>query len=199
MKIGNFDKVKTQTCPYCFKVFENIKLFSFANHVRWCKPGSRDNVYKYLGKYYIENKYGAEEYSIKFCIRCNTYYVFWGRPKTKEFKTSRFCSISCATSIGALVRNQKYGYDGFGHSEHRRVCFHHYLDKKCFLCNFDQVVHAHHLDENSKNNDPNNLFWLCPNHHALIHTTKNKEKIKKEIIVKYGAVSQLVEKQICNL
>lgn len=40
---------------------------------------------------------------------------------------------------------------------------------KCECCGYDKVLDLHHIDENHKNNSPENHGVLCPNCHALIH------------------------------
>lgn len=43
------------------------------------------------------------------------------------------------------------------------------LTKECVVCGFDIITELHHLNGNKKNNDPNNVICLCPNHHKMIH------------------------------
>lgn len=57
--------------------------------------------------------------------------------------------------------------------------------KQCFICNFSAIVELHHLDGNHKNNQPNNLIGLCPNHHKMIHMIRYK-----------GTLSHLIKKRL---
>ncbi len=58
------------------------------------------------------------------------------------------------------------------------------VTKKCTLCNFDNIVELHHLDENKENSSETNLIGLCPNHHKMLHDFRFKK----------GIVSQLRER-----
>lgn len=54
----------------------------------------------------------------------------------------------------------------------------------CKLCGSKNKVQVHHIDCNHKNNDINNLVWLCSTcHQTVVHKRKRNEKgqfIKKE-------------------
>lgn len=52
------------------------------------------------------------------------------------------------------------------------------LTKECVVCNFDKVVDLHHLDEDHKNNDLNNLIGLCPNHHKMLHDFRYRKEMR---------------------
>ena len=39
--------------------------------------------------------------------------------------------------------------------------------QECSICGFKEWVELHHINSNKKDNDPNNLIGLCPNHHRL--------------------------------
>jgi len=51
------------------------------------------------------------------------------------------------------------------------------LTKECIICGFNKVVGLHHIDENRKNNNSNNLIGLCPNHHQMYHNYRYREEI----------------------
>ena len=53
------------------------------------------------------------------------------------------------------------------------------ITQKCLLCGFDNIVDLHHLDENNKNNEENNLIGLCPNHHKMLHDFRFRKEIKE--------------------
>lgn len=83
-----------------------------------------------------------------------------------------FCSKSCQ----AIWRNKEFSGDRHklwkgGGSTYRNI-----LTKKsnmliCAVCKIKdtRVLAAHHIDENHKNNSPENLMWLCHNCHHLTH------------------------------
>jgi ribosomal protein L37E len=55
------------------------------------------------------------------------------------------------------------------------------ITKSCVLCGFDKIVDLHHLDENHKNNSPENLVGLCPNHHKMFHDFKYRKEIQEKL------------------
>lgn len=56
----------------------------------------------------------------------------------------------------------------------------------CCICQAP-IIQIHHIDENRKNNDFDNLAPLCPNHHKLAHDKLNPIglKLKPDIIKKF--------------
>lgn len=55
------------------------------------------------------------------------------------------------------------------------------ITKSCALCGFDKIVELHHLDGNHKNNNPENLTGLCPNHHKMFHNFKYRKEIQNKL------------------
>lgn len=49
--------------------------------------------------------------------------------------------------------------------------------EKCIICGFDKIVDLHHIDMNHKNNFPENLTGLCPNHHKMIHHREYQKEV----------------------
>lgn len=39
----------------------------------------------------------------------------------------------------------------------------------CFVCGYGKSTDVHHIDENKRNNNSQNLVLLCPNHHRELH------------------------------
>lgn len=84
----------------------------------------------------------------------------------KNFRTSKgTCSRSCAnTHFKSGENNGNWKQDSY-----RSTCF-QYHEKKCVVCNEQNIVAVHHLDEDHDNNDPANLIPLCPTHHQYWHS-----------------------------
>ena len=79
-------------------------------------------------------------------------------------------------------------------NSYRTTCF-HFHKKECIVCGENKIVEVHHLDENNKNNSPNNLIPLCPTHHKYLHSNyryliedKVNEYIKDFIKLRYGVM-----------
>lgn len=83
-----------------------------------------------------------------------------------------FCSRTCS--------NKWHGLEFVGEKHHNwidgRFAYKNILLKtrikaECFLCGNKnaQVLVAHHIDQNRKNNSQKNLIWLCRNCHHLVH------------------------------
>src|SRR5579859_5669557 len=49
----------------------------------------------------------------------------------------------------------------------KRVCQAAYPFKCCVICGFAAALDIAHLDQQSSNNDPDNLAWLCKTHHWM--------------------------------
>jgi len=132
------------------------------------------------GKYYTEEYKQKQEEKVnrlygsilkhnKICNCCGKQFIFEGRIKTKSFKKAKFCSRSCANNRKIWWKNKATHY--------RTIAFQNH-SKKCVVCGFDKIVTVHHIDENKKNNKPENLIPLCPNHHEMIHCSKWKNEVK---------------------
>ncbi|MCU0289413.1 MAG: HNH endonuclease [Acidobacteria bacterium] len=95
-----------------------------------------------------------------------------------------YCSPKCghtAQSIKIGILGKSSSKDGCWSFGKRAV-----LDRdngKCVICEFDVVVHAHHIESRSDggSNHLDNMVTLCPNHHAMVH----KGIITKKELLKY--------------
>ena len=86
------------------------------------------------------------------------------------------CSHSCAnTYFRSGINNPNWKENTY-----RTTCF-LYHKKECIICGEDKIVEVHHLDENNKNNSPNNLIPLCPTHHQYWHS-RYKVEIEQKVI-----------------
>lgn len=90
----------------------------------------------------------------KPCPVCNK--MFSGKSVT--------CSYSCSNKHFANVRNKPEKYKNY-----RTICFANH-EKKCIVCGETKIVDVHHLNENRKDNSPDNLVPVCPTHHQYIHS-----------------------------
>lgn len=87
-------------------------------------------------------------------------------------------------STGCFNRMYRTGEDNpnWKSDSYRSTCF-LYHEKKCIICGEDKIVSVHHLDENKKNNSPENLIPLCPTHHQYCHSRYANEVLP--VIDKY--------------
>ena len=130
----------------------------------------------------VDRLYGPVKVHIKECERCGGDYEYEGRQYTKAFERSRFCGRSCANS------RQDYWIENA--TRYRTICFHHW-PKECQICGHDKIVAVHHIDENKKNNSPENLIPLCPTHHEMCHSMWRGEVqplIEEAVEKKFGAI-----------
>lgn len=138
----------------------------------------------------IDRLYGPKKEHLKICENCNNNFVWVGRENTKSYISAKFCSRSCSNSVGGRAKAKKYGI-----SQYYTIASKFY-EKKCAVCGEDRVVDVHHIDENRNNNDPSNLIFLCPNHHALWH--RNKDIEVKLVIENWGLSDRRSAHCTCN-
>lgn len=92
------------------------------------------------------------------CLSCKKSFV----PKYKGTTT---CSYACSnTYYQSGTQNGNWKEDSY-----RTTCFHHHK-KECVVCGEDKIVTVHHMNENHKDNRPENLIPLCPTHHQYFHS-----------------------------
>ena len=115
---------------------------------------------------------------IKICPQCGKEYT--GRKKT--------CGYACAN---------KYFRSGENHpnwkpESYRSTCF-LYHEKKCVICGEEKILAVHHMNEDKKDNRPENLIPLCPTHHQYFHSRYRSEvepQILKYLEEKFLGVAQ---------
>jgi len=108
----------------------------------------------------------------KECPICSS--KFEERKGNKREKTT--CSKSCSnTYFRSGESNPNWKEDRY-----RTTCFFHH-EKKCIVCDEKNIVTVHHLDENKKNNSPENLMPMCPTHHQYWHSRFRSLVYKKVI------------------
>lgn len=106
--------------------------------------------------------------------------------KIEHSKSGKFfCDKSCQTVwrnkefSGEKSKNWKGSF-----SRYRKILIDQNQSMECSLCLLqdERILAAHHIDENRKNNSPENLTWLCHNCHYLVHhDTLEKQKLLKKI------------------
>lgn len=151
-------------CKFCKKEFYIKPSWLLKGHGKYC---SRRCCY--------QGERGGKEVECFIC-KISTYKSPQQLRRSKSGKY--FCSKSCQTVwrntivfIGPRPTNWKDGehtYRGIMlRSRVPQIC------KRCGL-NDKRVLAVHHIDKNRKNNEVNNLAWLCHNCHFLIHHDKEE-------------------------
>ena len=82
----------------------------------------------------------------------------------QEFGKSKIGEIFCCSSCASFYFRSNKGGDS--RTKAKRV-----YKQKCAVCGCEDpdVLEVHHIDKNRKNNDVDNLIFLCANHHAKVH------------------------------
>lgn len=92
---------------------------------------------------------------MKVCPVCNS----------KHNKTGITCSYSCSNKhFRSGENNGNWKQDAY-----QSTCW-LYHGKKCLVCNEQNIVTVHHVNENHNDNRPENLVPLCPTHHQYVHS-----------------------------
>lgn len=155
-------------CKVCSKEFK-VKPF-------WLKRGWG----KFCSKscQYFSQRNGQ----IVECFTCGK-QVYKSQRKINHSKSGKyFCSKSCQT----LWRNSEYSgerhpnWNG-GIYSYRDILKRH-KEEICSLCHTidKRILAVHHIDRNRKNNNIENLVYLCHNCHYLVHHDRlESEKLKK--------------------
>lgn len=97
-----------------------------------------------------------------------------------------FCGKSCQTRWrNQLYIGEKHANFKTGENAYRAVLERNKVPKRCRLCKTEdiRVLAAHHIDKNRKNNNLENLAWLCHNCHFLVHHyEKDREAFMATIV-----------------
>ncbi len=126
----------------------------------------------------------------KYCsIKCRTKSQFKGKylkcdycgktiyrtPRNLRKSSSKkyFCSKSCHCSWENKNRRVGNFHTNWKNREsvYRDIMKRHKIEKKCIKCGFNdsRALVVHHKDGNRKNNNINNLVWMCRNCHYIKH------------------------------
>jgi 5-methylcytosine-specific restriction endonuclease McrA len=90
-----------------------------------------------------------------------------------------FCTKSCQTKWrNAEFKDEKHPNWKGGLYAYRRMMKQSSAPQMCTLCKIKdkRVLAVHHVDENRKNNNIDNLQWLCHNCHHLVHHHSNERE-----------------------
>lgn len=177
-------------CKHCNQQFDYSRTTEKANHSRHCdlnpnKKASYAAIKKALDDRSDELLGEINVYQVE-CHECKKPFLVEEREKQHPVKDQYFCSRSCANSIGGRAKAEKHHTDDIAH--YRTVAW-RYHEKKCIVCNEENVVAVHHLNNNHDDNDPKNLVPLCPTHHQYVHSKFKylvEDKIDRYIKDKWG-------------
>jgi len=90
-----------------------------------------------------------------------------------------FCGKSCQTKWrNSEFIQEKHANWKTGRNAYRSVMRRSGIKKICLLCKTDdiRVLAVHHVDKDRKNNNIENLVWLCHNCHHLVHQYEEGQK-----------------------
>ena len=79
------------------------------------------------------------------------------------FKRRKYCSLKCANT---RVRPSHWGTYHWRARKHRK--------SYCEACGSTELLHAHHVDGNPKNNSKQNIQTLCVYCHNFLHATAER-------------------------
>jgi len=137
---------------------ENLKL---ANSKKM-KCLHCENLFSIANKNKHENSCKKNPINQKECPVC----------KKMHGKGGKTCSYACSNKMFRSGENN----GNWKEHQYRSTCF-LYHKKECIVCGENKIVAVHHLNENHKDNRPENLIPLCPTHHQYVHS-----KFKNEVL-----------------
>lgn len=107
----------------------------------------------------------------------------------KEFKKARKEQTTCSKSCSNTYFRSGENHPSFktGEASYRIKSIKHY-GHKCLVCDEENVIEVHHIDENRHNNSIDNIIPLCPTHHRYMHSASNKKLIIDKIVSSISAV-----------
>lgn len=111
-----------------------------------------------LAKLYKNPKIRMEKLCKIFQVSDDTITRTIKREGITARKTVGFCDEENSNWKGGLSRHYA-----------KNVAVRHFKENKCAICGYKISVDVHHWDNNSRNNKPDNLVLLCPNHHREAH------------------------------
>ncbi len=106
------------------------------------------------------------------CSNCNKDIIKRPSQILKSKTGNIYCSKSCSNSKNNTIfksgENHPNYTTGYGSYRNRKLKI---SEEKCEICgiNDKRVLEVHHIDNNRKNNNLNNLKLLCANCHKIEH------------------------------
>lgn len=164
-------KINQEDIKNCYSFSDICKKYKFhinGTGIREAKKLVKDSnlCTKHFGR---KRKYKVIQ---KICPVCSKEFTTTTTP-SKEKTT---CSYSCSNTFFRSGPN----HGNWSENSYRTTCF-TYHKRKCVVCDENQIVEVHHLDENCKNNNPSNLIPLCPTHHQYWHS-RYKHLVEKQVL-----------------
>jgi hypothetical protein len=163
-------------CPLCNIIHKMLKCYSKEKRIRY--KFCSDNCYKEFIKIQDESK--KKEY-IKICNNCKKEFIAI-RKKTKT--GCHFCSQECSIKYqkginhpsynGGTSFNNGYLIENVNQKKYKlkhRIVMEQYIGRKL---NKNEIVH--HIDENKKNNNIENLQLMEKKEHDKYHSRKRHEQ-----------------------
>jgi len=148
-------------CKICDKEFYVKPSHQKLGYGKYCSRNCQRKG-QVKGKYVLCEFCGKEIWRIPRDIK---------RSKSNKF----FCSKSCQTKWrNKLFSGNKHANWKGGEYTYHRIMREHNIRAICSRCGIDdkKVLVIHHKDHNRKNNNIDNLVWLCRNCHYLTHDGK---------------------------
>ena len=145
-------------CKICSKEFYGKPYFLKIGQAKYCSQQCM-RIGSKTGKIVKCHSCGKDAYKTQKALRVS---------KSKTY----FCTKSCQTKwrnsvfVGSKHANWKEGEFAY-----RSVLGRNKIPRICVLCRTDdsRVLAVHHIDKDRRNNNVNNLAWLCNNCHFLVH------------------------------
>ena len=122
---------------------------------------------------------GKKKGSIVECSNCGRGVYKQKKAIEKSESGKLFCSMRCSLNwrhskfVGEKHPNWKHGIFAYKEIINKSA-----LPRTCVLCGIEDnnLLVAHHIDKNRKNNVIANLAWLCRNCHFLVHHHPEEEE-----------------------
>lgn len=148
----------TVNCAACGKAF-SIELKRYNINIK-------QNIRFYCSKECRDHK------GSKLCACANCGELVWRtNSQLKRSKTGLvYCSRSCAASNNNRIFKVGENHPSYNGASYRNTAFAQY-PHKCIVCGYDEderILEVHHIDEDRKNNNIDNLCILCPNCHRKL-------------------------------
>ncbi len=110
--------------------------------------------------------------------------------KPRHLKNSQSGKYFCDKSCQTIWRNSEFVGEKHtnwtnGMYAYRSVLTRHKVPQICRLCKTKdpRILAVHHIDKNRKNNEVDNLAWLCHNcHHLVHHYDRGREALMAAIV-----------------